>query len=179
MDSTKTKLRVQSSRRETYSKVWKTWHLTVKMGTLIEQTTVWALRVHLSSNGCGRLGQRATRSLQVATRLIGQLWFQKQVQSPQMGDVDQTNFKTLSRIDCFDFCLAHPPSRQDLQMAFINHYALLQVGRTADAKEISRNYKALSILFHPDQAGASIRSEATQKMQQLNRARMPSSLAVD
>lgn len=52
----------------------------------------------------------------------------------------------------------------------MDHYRVLQVTRDADPVVIERAYKALSLKYHPDQAPAQQREEATRRMQRINEA---------
>jgi len=52
----------------------------------------------------------------------------------------------------------------------VDHYRTLQVTRDADPAVIERAYKALSLKYHPDHAGAGEQARATRRMQQLNAA---------
>lgn len=51
-----------------------------------------------------------------------------------------------------------------------DYYRVLQVRRDAEPEVIERAYRALSLKYHPDTAGAGRRDAATREMQLLNEA---------
>jgi molecular chaperone DnaJ len=52
----------------------------------------------------------------------------------------------------------------------LDNYRILQVSRDAEPEVVEKAYKALCMKYHPDRVSASLREEATQRMQRINEA---------